>query len=81
MEKIFEAISKYPNKAVAFISGDITVTIWVFLGGLGNFWHTLGDFGLKIAATVILGIAGGVAGLVGKDWLYPLLIKLLKRKK
>lgn len=81
MEKIFEAISKYPNKVVAFISGDLAVTIWVFLGGLGNFWHTLGDFGLKIAATVILGIAGGVAGLIGKDLLYPRLMKFLKRKK
>ncbi len=81
MEKIFETISKYPNKVVAFISGDLAVTIWVFLGGLGNFWHTLGDFGLKIAATVILGIAGGVAGLIGKDLLYPRLMKFLKRKK
>ena len=81
MEKIFEAISKYPNKVVAFISGDLAVTILVFLGGLGNFWHTLGDFGLKIAATVILGIAGGVAGLIGKDLLYPRLMKFLKRKK
>ena len=81
MDKIIETILKSPNKVVAFISGDLAVTIWVFLGGLGNFWHTLGDFGLKIAATVILGIAGGVAGLVGKEFLYPKLIMFLIRKK
>lgn len=81
MNNLIDTLSKYPNKVVAFISGDLAVTIWVFLGGLGNFWHTLGDFGLKIAATVILGIAGGVAGLIGKDLLYPRLIKFLKRKK
>ena len=81
MNNLIDTLSKYPNKVVAFISGDLAVTIWVFLGGLGNFWHTLGDFGLKIAATVILGIAGGVAGLIGKDLLYPRLMKFLKRKK
>lgn len=81
MNNLIDTLSKYPNKVVAFVSGDLAVTIWVFLGGLGNFWHTLGDFGLKIAATVILGIAGGVAGLIGKDLLYPRLMKFLKRKK
>lgn len=53
------------SKALAFLCGDFTVTLWLLWGQ--NFWHQIELFGLKILATIILGIAGGIAGLAGKD--------------
>lgn len=66
---------KMKNKIVAFIMGDITVTLCQILS---NFWHDLGLFAIKIIATLILGIAGGVAGLIGKDYVYPWIKKIVK---
>lgn len=53
------------DKALAFIAGDISVTLFqIFVGGI---WGDLGHFGVKVGATIILGIAGGIAGMIGKD--------------
>ena len=66
---------KIGDRALAFIAGDVSVTLFqIFIGGI---WADIGHFGLKIAATIILGIAGGLAGMVGKD-LYN---KFKKRKQ
>ena len=65
------------NKLTAFFGGNIIVTICQL--GI-NFWDELGSFGIKVLATLILGVAGGVAGLVGKDLLYPWIKKIFKIK-
>lgn len=44
--------------------GDCTVTIFSMFGGI---IFDIGHFALKVLATVILGAAGGLAGLVTKD--------------
>ncbi len=53
------------DKTIAFLGGDIIVTIFhLFIGGI---WADIGNFGVKVGATIILGIAGGMAGMIGKD--------------
>lgn len=64
------------NKWLAFIAGDASVTLYQLFGGM---WGELGVFGLKVLATIILGIAGGLAGLAGKD-LYNHIKSYLKTK-
>jgi hypothetical protein len=51
------------DKIVAFVCGDLIVTAMNILGIFGD----LGHFGLKVLATIILGAAGGIAGMIGKD--------------
>lgn len=53
------------DKAIAFIAGDVSVTLYQLF--IGDIIHDLGDFGLKVMSTVILGVFGGIAGMVGKD--------------
>lgn len=61
------------DKVLAFLAGDISVTLFqVFIGGI---WADLGHFGMKVGATIILGIAGGIAGMAGRD-----IYNRLKRK-
>lgn len=64
------------DKAVAFLCGDCSVTLYVMLGGIGV---DLGHFALKVLATVILGAAGGIAGIAGKD-IYQRLRPLIHHK-
>lgn len=65
------------NKITAFLFGDLTVTL---LQISTNFWQELGDFGVKLIATFTLGVAGGLAGLIAKELLWPKIKKLLKVK-
>jgi len=51
------------QKVIAFLSGDFVVTLFFTLG----IWNDLAHFGVKVLATVILGVAGGIAGIAGKD--------------
>jgi hypothetical protein len=64
------------DKAVAFITGDLTVMGFTFIripDELINLWW-------KVLITIVVGIAGGIAGMVGKD-LYTLVkSKLFKSK-
>lgn len=52
------------TKLVAFICGDLFVTLGQITG---NIWADAGHFGVKLLATLVIGIAGGIAGVVGKD--------------
>lgn len=56
---------KMKEKALAFIAGDISVTLYQIFGN--GIWDDIGHFGLKVLATIILGAAGGVAGMAAKD--------------
>ena len=60
---------------LAFIWGDIFVTIPTLLG----IWNDLGGFGMKVISVIILGVAGGIAGVLGKELyerkLKPLIFK------
>lgn len=52
------------ERLITFICGDISVTIWIGLAGiLSDVTH----FGLQVLTTIIIGAAGGFAGMVGKD--------------
>lgn len=65
------------NRLTAFFCADVVVMI-AYLGGLEVYseaWH----FVIKIAATALLGVVGGLFGLVGKD-LYPIIKKWIKDK-
>lgn len=53
------------DRFLAFIAGDASVTLFQVFAG--QIFADLGSFGLKVLATIILGIAGGIAGMVGKD--------------
>ncbi len=76
------------NNAASFIGGFILSVManvhWIF----GQIYpHTPSDaaeaameFGLKVVATLILGVIGGIAGLLGKD-LYASFKKRLNEKK
>ena len=48
----------------AFFFGDAIVTLYTLLGGIGT---EIKEAGVKIVVTIILGVAGGIAGMVGKD--------------
>ena len=48
----------------AFLCGDLSVTLLQFIAGS---WVEIGQFGLKVLVTIILGAAGGIAGMIGKD--------------
>ncbi len=63
------------NNAASFIGGFLLSVManvhWIFAQA---YPHTAGDaaeaaasFGLKVIATLILGVIGGIAGLLGKD--------------
>lgn len=66
------------NKLTAFFCGDITVTL---LQVSTNFWQELGTFGIKMVATFMLGIAGGLAGLIAKEFIWPYLKKYIDNFK
>lgn len=51
------------QKLIAFICGDALVSVFT----MGGIMQNLGPFGLKVLSTIILGICGGVAGLLGQD--------------
>ena len=60
---------KMKTKVIAFICGDLAVTLHIWIAGI------IADFGgfmLKVGGTLIIGAAGGIAGMLAKD-LYPIL--------
>ncbi len=69
------------TKLTAFLFGDLFVTVHIWMAGI---IHDFGTFGLKVAATLIIGAAGGIAGMFAKD-AYPVVKRffksILKRKK
>jgi hypothetical protein len=60
----------------AFLCGDISVTMYVLFTGMMN---DLMLFGAKLITTLIIGAAGGIAGMAGKE-LYPVLKTFFKKK-
>lgn len=52
------------SKVISFIAGDLFVFTYVHLNGV--IYH-IGEFAMKVLATIILGAAGGIAGMLGKD--------------
>jgi hypothetical protein len=64
------------EKALAFISGDAAVMYLTFIKipdeVLSLWW--------KVVVTIIVGIAGGVAGMIGKDLYVYIKSLILKRK-
>jgi hypothetical protein len=69
------------TKAVAFLCGDLAVTLHIYFAGIVN---NFGEFGLKVIGTLIIGAAGGIAGMIAKDY-YPTIKRyiksLIKKKK
>lgn len=64
----------FKDKAVAFITGDLTVMGFTFI----RIPDELIGVGWKVLITIVVGIAGGIAGMVGKDlytWCKRLLLK------
>lgn len=55
--------SEKKETLLAFFCGDILVT-WLWAE---HIFQDAGMFLLKLLATIVLGVAGGIAGLVGKD--------------
>lgn len=69
------------TKITAFLFGDMFVTLYIVMAGI---IHDFGTFMLKVLATLIIGAAGGLAGMAAKDAYHPLkrfFRTLLKRKK
>lgn len=64
------------EKAVAFISGDLAVMGFTFI----RIPDELIGVGWKVLITIVVGIAGGIAGMVGKD-LYTLVKSLILKRK
>jgi hypothetical protein len=62
------------TKAIAFFFGDLFVTAHIIFAGIIN---DFGGFMLKVVATLIIGAAGGIAGMMAKD-AYPLVKKYFK---
>lgn len=52
------------DKMIAFIYGDVCAMITFIIGGIMT---DLGHMAIKIVSTIVVGIAGGFAGMVGKD--------------
>ncbi|HEU4574622.1 MAG TPA: hypothetical protein VFS36_06430 [Chitinophagaceae bacterium] len=63
------------ERVVAFICGDVSVMGFTFLKIPDEMMH----LGWKITATLIIGLAGGVAGVAGKD-LYAFAKRLVTKK-
>lgn len=63
------------EKLIAFIFGDLFVTAHIILAGI---IHDFGGFMMKVLGTLIIGAAGGVAGMIGKES-YPWLKKTFKK--
>jgi len=64
------------EKVISFVCGDVTSMLYFTLSGiLSDMTH----FGIQVASTLIIGVAGGIAGMIGKDWLYPKIKRYLKR--
>lgn len=62
------------EQLIAFIFGDLFVTLWITTGDiLADFGH----FGIRVISTVVIGLAGGLAGMGAKD-LYPWFKKWLR---
>jgi hypothetical protein len=73
MKKVLEQMST--AHALCFVSADFFTTTFYLLFG-----NEVTHFLLKACGTLIIGMIGGLAGLLGKD-LYPLLKKQIIRKK
>ncbi|HUP13107.1 MAG TPA: hypothetical protein VM187_12860 [Niastella sp.] len=74
----FDAIKPMGKRLnfIAFLCGDISVTMYLLFTGLVN---DLLLFGAKLITTLLIGAAGGIAGMAGKE-IYPVLRTALKRK-
>lgn len=65
------------SRIIAFIFGDIFATVHVLLAGI---LYNFAEFGLKVIATLFIGLAGGLAGMLAKDF-YPYLKKYVTKKR
>lgn len=63
------------EKVYAFVCGDVSVMGFTFLKIPDEFI----GIGWKVAVTIIVGVAGGIAGMAGKD-LYAYVKEKFKRK-
>lgn len=62
------------TKIIGFVCGDISVTLYVIFAGI---IHDFGGFLLKVLGVLIIGAAGGLAGMAAKD-AYPIMKKYSK---
>lgn len=60
----------------AFICGDISATLYLLYTGMLT---DLGEFAAKLVTTLLIGAAGGIAGMAGKE-IYPVLKKWARMK-
>ena len=65
------------EKMIAFVFGDLFGMGYVIMGGILN---GVGNFGLHILATLFFGIVGGVAGMLGKEYVWPKIKSFFKIK-
>lgn len=64
------------DKVLAFFCGNVTTMGFTFL----KIPNEMSGIGWKVLATALIGLAGGIAGLVGKDLYVSVKRKIFKRK-
>lgn len=64
------------DKIIAFLFGDLFVTVQLFISGI---IYDFGHFALKVLGTLIIGAAGGIAGMAAKD-LYAMAKRHFKKR-
>lgn len=66
------------QRILAFVCGDVVVTGWLKIVGILS---GITQFGWQVFSVLVLGIAGGIAGVAGKDIYGFLKTEIIKRIK